>query len=96
MSDAPCATCGRPHVKGEWWPRHMYKASIAPKKPVLKRPTAPDRVYLVCSEDATSGSIWDNVEDAHVEACELTYSEGVKWGVFAYSLASPLPLLRIK
>lgn len=62
----------------------------------LKRPTAPDRIYLVCSECSTSGSVHLEVEAAHEEAKMLTQCEGVKWGVFPFALASSLPILPMK
>lgn len=62
----------------------------------LKRPTAPDRIYLVCSDCSTSGSVHLDVEDAHEEAKMLTQCEGVKWGVFPFALASSLPILNMR
>ena len=61
-----------------------------------KRPAAPEKVYLVCSDCSTSGSVWLDTDEAFEEAAILTESEGVKWGVFAFSRDALLPLLRIK
>lgn len=27
-SGKPCATCGREHIAGVWWPRHPYRAAV--------------------------------------------------------------------
>ncbi len=58
--------------------------------------SAPERIFLVCANFSTSGSVWLNVEEAHEEAKMLTQSEGVTWRVFAFNRASPLPFLSLR